>query len=134
MNLAREVTKSSMIIPTFNKMMDLDPRLARFTLGLVTDNNALDAMERDGVINWCMHSRTLIPLKVDPDGNCLMHSISVYIWGVHDRKLNLRRFLHRKLVGEDRFDGMFINLYIFLAWLRNFYSYLRRRTRNNLTC
>ena len=104
-----------MIIPTFNKMMEIDPRLARYTLGLVTDNNALDTMERDGVINWYKHSRTLIPLAVDPDGNCLMHSISVYIWGVHDRKLNLRRFLHRKVAGEDRFDGMLFHICIFLA-------------------
>lgn len=106
MSLARDVTKSSMILPTLRKQStDPDNRLAHYTLGLVADTGVLRGLESEKVINWCQFSRTLIPLNTDSDGNCLLHAISVYIWGVHDRNLNLRRFLHQRLQEESKSDG-----------------------------
>ena len=112
-NLAREVTKSSMIIPTFKKnVVEQDGRLARYTLGLVADASALSILEEEHVINWCQHYRTLIPFNTDSDGNCLLHALSIYMWGVHDRNLSLRGFLHQRLQREGRPDG---TLYCFLV-------------------
>ena len=106
-NLAREVTKSSMIIPTFSKFKSHNRHLARYTLGLTADANSLAVLEQDNIINWCPHARTLIPLNTDSDGNCLLHAVSMYIWGVHDRRLTLRNFLHQKLQMALK-SGMFV--------------------------
>lgn len=105
-NLAREVTKSSMILPTLRKNThDFDNGLARYTLGLVADVSTLASLEEMNVINWCQHSRILIPLNTESDGNCLLHSLSIYIWGVHDRGVCLRTFLHHRLQAESKVDG-----------------------------
>ena len=100
--LTREVTKSSMIIPSLQNM---SPDLRRLTLNMVIDTPTLHDLEMEKSINWCSSARNLVPLKTDGDGNCLMHALSLYIWGVHDRNLTIRRFIHRKLVLENRFEG-----------------------------
>ena len=110
-NLRREVTKSSMIIPTMGKMQAINPRLPSYTLQLVADTPALRDLEDKGIINWCPQARSLLPMSVDSDGNCLLHSVSVYIWGVHDRYLNLRRFLHKRMDTENRFEGNWFEIF-----------------------
>ncbi len=107
-NLTREVTKSSMIIPTFKKMLDYHPNLPGFLINLLINTQILNAMEKTKLINWCGAARSLMPLDTDADGNCLLHAISLYIFGVHDRRLSLRRFVYRKLVAENRFQGRFL--------------------------
>ena len=112
-NLAREVTKSSMVLPTLKKIaMEGSVRLARYSVGLVTDVGTMDVLEKDNIINWCEHARTLIPLNTESDGNCLLHSVSIYIWGIHDRYLHLRGFLHQKLQMAAR-AGMLVSVLIF---------------------
>jgi len=97
-NLAKDVTKSSMIVPTLQKITrDGNERLAKYTISLAADIQSLGFLEKDHIINWCPHARTLIPFHTDSDGNCLMHAVSIYIWGVHDRSLTLRNLLHKKL-------------------------------------
>ena len=51
------------------------------------------------VINWDPSLTRLIPLKTQGDGNCLLHAVSLGMWGVHDRKLFLRKALHLSLTG-----------------------------------
>ncbi len=103
--LTREVTKSSMIIPTFLKMGEIHAGLPKYFINLITNCQVLKLLERDKLVNWCNAARSMVPLNTDADGNCLLHSISLYIFGVHDRKLNLRRFVHRYLVAENRYHG-----------------------------
>lgn len=104
-DLKREVTKSSMIIPTFGSMRDYHPDLPVFLLKLLVNIGTLKAIEQARLVNWCRAARSLVPLNTTADGNCLLHSISMYVFGVHDRQLNLRRFIYRKLMAENRFTG-----------------------------
>ena len=106
-NLAKDVTKSSMIVPTLKKIiLDDKERLAKYTISLAADVESLTFLERSRIINWCPHARALIPFNTDSDGNCLMHALSIYIWGVHDRLLSLRGFLHKMLQRAVK-PGMF---------------------------
>ncbi|XP_050392258.2 tumor necrosis factor alpha-induced protein 3 isoform X2 [Patella vulgata] len=57
-------------------------------------------LEQSKVINWCRISQSLYPLNTLRDGNCLLHAISTYIWGIQDTGLILRRLLHTTLVND----------------------------------
>ena len=41
------------------------------------------------------------PLSTRPDGNCLLHALSLSMWGVHDRRGFLRRALHTFMSARD---------------------------------
>ncbi|KAI6208554.1 OTU domain-containing protein [Aphelenchoides besseyi] len=64
----------------------------------------LKRLEASGHLNWwCTHAnQRLWPLLTTGDGNCLLHAISLAIWGVHDRQLNLRQMLHDALTVSER--------------------------------
>ncbi|XP_066283585.1 tumor necrosis factor alpha-induced protein 3-like isoform X2 [Branchiostoma lanceolatum] len=57
-------------------------------------------LEEAKVLNWCRVSRPLTPVQTTGDGNCLLHAVSQYMWGVHDRDLTLRRLLNRTMVAD----------------------------------
>ena len=42
-------------------------------------------------------SAGLVPMKTEGDGNCLLHSVALGMWGIHDRDLALRRALKNTL-------------------------------------
>ncbi|XP_043931423.1 tumor necrosis factor alpha-induced protein 3 [Protopterus annectens] len=52
------------------------------------------ALENQKELNWCREVKKLVPLKTDGDGNCLLHAVSQYMWGVQDTDLVLRKLLH----------------------------------------
>eukprot|EP00794_Sanderia_malayensis_P010488 gene10488-11587_t len=101
--LKSEVTKSSMIIPTFDGLRKWNRNLPEFVMNLLVNIDVLNSKGR--LVNWCRGARSLVPLNTDADGNCLLHSISIYVFGVHDRELNLRRFIYQKLMAENRSTG-----------------------------
>ncbi|KAI8498491.1 negative regulation of toll-like receptor 5 signaling pathway [Branchiostoma belcheri] len=57
-------------------------------------------LEEAKVLNWCRVSRPLTPVQTTGDGNCLLHAVSQYMWGIHDRALALRRLLNRTMVAD----------------------------------
>nr|AGQ17408.1 A20-S [Branchiostoma belcheri tsingtauense] len=57
-------------------------------------------LEEAKVLNWCRASRPLTPVQTTGDGNCLLHAVSQYMWGIHDRDLTLRRLLNRTMVAD----------------------------------
>ena len=89
--LNRDVTKSSMILPEQYK---------EDTLRLCVDLKHLKVLEDEYHVNWCTGCRLLLPLEVQDDGNSLLHSLSLYMFGVHDRKYVLRQLLYQRLFLE----------------------------------
>lgn len=51
-------------------------------------------------LNWSPELSHLLPLKTSGDGNCLLHSVSLSMWGIHDRNLELRKMLHMTINGQ----------------------------------
>ena len=78
------------------------------------------------VLNWWVGPkisvcRKLFPMSTVGDGNCLLHAVSLAMFGFHDRLLTLRRALHKSLVAESangalkRRFVLFIELFHLLA-------------------
>ncbi|XP_075059241.1 tumor necrosis factor alpha-induced protein 3 [Mixophyes fleayi] len=59
------------------------------------------ALESRKKLNSCKEVKKLIPLRTNGDGNCLMHATSMYMWGVQDTDLVLRKTLHNVLRTTD---------------------------------
>jgi len=54
-----------------------------------------------GRLNWWTDMgtcRKLFPLSTVGDGNCLLHAVSLGMWGFHDRMLILRKALYQMLL------------------------------------
>ncbi|XP_075453945.1 tumor necrosis factor alpha-induced protein 3 [Ascaphus truei] len=65
------------------------------------------ALECPKKLNWCREVRKLVPLKTNGDGNCLLHATSMYMWGVQDTDLVLRKTLFGALRETDTRNFMF---------------------------
>ncbi|KAG9493447.1 tumor necrosis factor alpha-induced protein 3 [Eleutherodactylus coqui] len=59
------------------------------------------ALESHKKLNACKEVKKLFPLRTNGDGNCLMHAASMYMWGVQDTDLVLRKTLHNVLKTTD---------------------------------
>ena len=62
-----------------------------------------------GHLNWWAATGQcpkLTPLVTSGDGNCLLHAVSLGMWGFHDRKLLLRTLLYR-LLTTDQGTGIY---------------------------
>ncbi|XP_063773485.1 tumor necrosis factor alpha-induced protein 3 isoform X2 [Pseudophryne corroboree] len=59
------------------------------------------ALESCKKLNACKEVKKLIPLRTNGDGNCLLHAASMYMWGVQDTDLLLRKTLHSVLRTTD---------------------------------
>ncbi|CAH2250511.1 tumor necrosis factor alpha-induced 3 [Pelobates cultripes] len=59
------------------------------------------ALESQKKLNACKEVKRLVPLKTNGDGNCLMHATSMYMWGVQDMDLLLRKTLYDVLRTTD---------------------------------
>ncbi|XP_022294092.2 tumor necrosis factor alpha-induced protein 3-like isoform X3 [Crassostrea virginica] len=69
---------------------------------IVLDLDVKDDLQRSKVINWCRTSKKLCPIKTRGDGNCLLHAVSLFLWGVEDRDLLLRRLLYLTLANDPK--------------------------------
>ncbi|KAM8945549.1 tumor necrosis factor alpha-induced protein 3 [Pelodytes ibericus] len=59
------------------------------------------ALESQKKLNACREVKRLVPLKTNGDGNCLLHATSLYMWGVQDMDLLLRKTLYNVLRTTD---------------------------------
>ncbi|XP_033635994.1 uncharacterized protein LOC117296993 isoform X2 [Asterias rubens] len=57
-------------------------------------------LESQDLLNWCRSVKTVHPLITPGDGNCLLHAVSLALWGIEDDDLILRTALYR-LLKED---------------------------------
>ncbi|CAL1531879.1 unnamed protein product [Lymnaea stagnalis] len=57
------------------------------------DQDMIDDLERAQVLNWCPRAIKLKAVTTPRDGNCLVHSVSLAIWGVEDSTNVLRDLL-----------------------------------------
>ncbi|XP_069464239.1 tumor necrosis factor alpha-induced protein 3 isoform X2 [Ambystoma mexicanum] len=65
------------------------------------DRSIQTALESQRRLNWCQEVRKLVPLKTNGDGNCFMHAVSQYMWGIQDVDLVLRKALQNVLKETD---------------------------------
>lgn len=65
------------------------------------DRSMQVALESHKRLNACKEVKKLAPLKTNGDGNCLMHATSMYMWGVQDTDLLLRKTLQEVLRTSD---------------------------------
>jgi len=72
---------------------DYEELQAQRILASITDAAVQHDLQKQAIINTDDRETHFIPLKTENDGNCLLHSISVSLYGQHDRKLALRRCL-----------------------------------------
>lgn len=64
------------------------------------DSSTINALESANVLNWWTNAgfgQMLWPLVTTGDGNCLLHAVSLAMWGFQDRKLTLRSALYAVL-------------------------------------
>ncbi|XP_061193602.1 tumor necrosis factor alpha-induced protein 3-like isoform X2 [Saccostrea echinata] len=66
----------------------------------VLDLDVKDDLQRSKVINWCRTAKVLYPVKARADGNCLLHAVSLFLWGFEDRDLMLRRLVYLSLAND----------------------------------
>jgi len=97
-NLNYDVTKPSMLIP---KQFDADD------YKLFIDDDMLRSLTDQNLINWSSVCRSLIPVLTEEDvtKNSLWNAVSIYIFGVHDRKRVLRQLVYKRLFMEIEKDG-----------------------------
>ncbi|CAG2197947.1 A20 [Mytilus edulis] len=72
-----------------------------FYLLNILDTDIRQELQDNKVINWCRSAKTLYPLKTKGDGNCLLHAVSMCLWGLEDESLLLRRLLYVSLVQDS---------------------------------
>ncbi|XP_048413758.1 tumor necrosis factor alpha-induced protein 3-like [Stegostoma tigrinum] len=62
------------------------------------DEEVCQTLQEARVLNWSREVRRQFPLKVPGEGNSLLHSVSLYMWGVQDTDLVLQKIFHEALV------------------------------------
>lgn len=115
--LNRDVIKSSMVIPL---------QYGIWQLLICTDEERLSYMQMERSINWCESARYLVPLITDMDGNCMLHSISTYIFGVQDKDQVFQKLLYQRLFMEKE-EGPLI-----LRWRRNTELFMKKMVHINM--
>ncbi|KAJ8360250.1 hypothetical protein SKAU_G00167750 [Synaphobranchus kaupii] len=68
---------------------------------VLLDRAMQTSLEQEKKLNWCREAKSLVPLRTNGDGNCLLHAASQYILGVQDTDLVLRKALYGALKDTD---------------------------------
>eukprot|EP00012_Vannella_robusta_P008470 CAMPEP_0206204174 /NCGR_PEP_ID=MMETSP0166-20121206/13340_1 /ASSEMBLY_ACC=CAM_ASM_000260 /TAXON_ID=95228 /ORGANISM="Vannella robusta, Strain DIVA3 518/3/11/1/6" /LENGTH=597 /DNA_ID=CAMNT_0053623697 /DNA_START=127 /DNA_END=1920 /DNA_ORIENTATION=+ len=97
-SILRAAPQSTFILPDLSHLSD---DLKQFIQKDLFQRSHEIALEKRRIINWNPELTTLRPLMTQGDGNCLMHAVSLGMFGVHDRQLNLRNSLHRALTEKN---------------------------------
>ncbi len=66
----------------------------------LVDQVVKEDLENAMVINWCKEATIFLPLSTTGDGNCLLHSASLGMWGFQDRQFILRKAVHSALINK----------------------------------
>ncbi|XP_064595310.1 tumor necrosis factor alpha-induced protein 3-like [Liolophura sinensis] len=85
-----------------NTVLEMHGESGRRLLDATGDLSMKTELEHSGVINWCRTAKNLIPLKTTGDGNCLLHAISLFVWGLQDSEMFLRRLLYITLINDHQ--------------------------------
>eukprot|EP00898_Chlorokybus_atmophyticus_P001921 jgi/Chlat1/272/Chrsp1S03053 len=72
---------------------NLPKEFKNFVLSELLDEEVLRRLEAARVLNWDTVSTRLLPLRTSEDGDCLLHGVSLGMWGVSDRENVLRTLL-----------------------------------------
>ncbi|XP_033113289.1 tumor necrosis factor alpha-induced protein 3-like [Anneissia japonica] len=65
------------------------------------DVTIMKFFEDSGIINWSKSATKLFPLRTTGDGNCLLHAISLFLWGIEDLDLQMRRILYQDIFSDN---------------------------------
>eukprot|EP01129_Flabellula_baltica_P008150 TRINITY_DN3212_c0_g1_i2.p1 TRINITY_DN3212_c0_g1~~TRINITY_DN3212_c0_g1_i2.p1 ORF type:complete len:509 (+),score=95.45 TRINITY_DN3212_c0_g1_i2:81-1529(+) len=98
--IIEEIPQYTLTLPDFNLFPEHMQEFIRKDLIEVNHINGL-TMSEPMVINWHSELSYVQPLKTEGDGNCLLHAVSLGMWGVHDRDLLLRMALYETMTGES---------------------------------
>ena len=80
-----------------NSTILIQSSFSKEILMFLCDKKRINNLLMNGVLNWCELVRPLCPISTENDGNSLLHSISLYTLGVHDRYNLLRQILNRRM-------------------------------------
>uniref|UniRef100_A0A4W3IXP8 ubiquitinyl hydrolase 1 n=2 Tax=Callorhinchus milii TaxID=7868 RepID=A0A4W3IXP8_CALMI len=80
-----------------HSMREYQPQFRRTLEQSLMDQVTSKALADAGTLNWCKELRKQFPLKVSGDGNSLLHSLSLCMWGVKDTDLTLSKTFHEAL-------------------------------------
>ena len=107
--ILRSTPQYSFILPDFTPFSNEFQELIRKDLFQTSHLIALTTC-KPAILNWNNEFSHLTPLQTSGDGNCLLHAVSIGMWGVHDRELILRNALHQTLNGaaSDKFKERWI--------------------------
>ncbi|OWF55126.1 Tumor necrosis factor alpha-induced protein 3 [Mizuhopecten yessoensis] len=67
----------------------------------VCDLDMKNDLKTAKVINWCNGVKNLYPITTTGDGNCLVHAVSLALWGIEDSEQFLRTLLYLTLSEVD---------------------------------
>ncbi|XP_069129293.1 uncharacterized protein [Argopecten irradians] len=67
----------------------------------VCDLDMKNDLKTAKVINWCDGVKNLYPISTTADGNCLLHAVSLSLWGIEDSDQFLRTMLYLTLSEGD---------------------------------
>ena len=82
----------------------MDSNFRKFLEKDLIECSTLNSLESSQRLNWWVDvgiCRKIWPLSTSGDGNCLLHAASLALWGFHDRRLTLRKALHKILSEGD---------------------------------
>ena len=77
------------------------PDFQQFVFDRLIDKGVQQNLEQEKCLNWCRSATRLVPLITTGDGNCLLHSASLSMWGFQDRNFALRRAVHTALANSS---------------------------------
>ncbi|KAJ8372552.1 hypothetical protein AAFF_G00281570 [Aldrovandia affinis] len=77
------------------------PAFCQLVQDVVLDRAMQTSLEQEKKLNWCAEVKSLVPLRTNGDGNCLLHAASQYMLGVQDTDLVLRKALYGALKDTD---------------------------------
>ena len=94
----KDLTNTTVQLPELRK---LPPDFQRMLKEALFDQDMKETLKRAKALNWCRTIRHLYPLRTMGDGNCLLHAVSLAMWGIEDSCMLLRRLLYVALVEDE---------------------------------
>ena len=97
-----QLSRHDFILPSLTRF---DQDFRKFLLSELVDFQLIRELEEAKCVNWCPILPKFLALQTSGDGNCLMHSVSLCMWAVQDRRLTLRKSVYQVLI-EDQTGGL----------------------------
>ncbi|KAI8498509.1 negative regulation of toll-like receptor 5 signaling pathway [Branchiostoma belcheri] len=78
-------------------IMNVNPAMRVAMAEFLTDGMIQRHLEDARLLNWCLQTVKLTAVQTTGDGNCLLHAVAMYMWGVQDTECVLRRQLYNAI-------------------------------------